>query len=127
MGNVVPMDSKLPSNCWYMAWPSRPNHISKLGSHRTPTPLKGRKQSVVIGGNVSGELPVLSGVLQGSILGPTLIARFIENYDHLILQRDIDYLFDWAIRNKMQFPKLILLLLIFCRLYNSIYHGEKDP
>ena len=22
MGNVVPMHSKLPSNCWYMFWPS---------------------------------------------------------------------------------------------------------
>ena len=95
--------------------------------------LKGRKQSVVIGGFVSGELPVLSGVPQGSIRGPTLFVLFlndivqgldpatnvtmyaddtkiwrkmIENDDHLILQRDIDYLFDWAIRNKMRFPSL---------------------
>ena len=30
MGNVVRMDSKLPSSCWYMFWPSWPAHISKL-------------------------------------------------------------------------------------------------
>ena len=29
MGNVVPMDPKLPSNCWYMSWPSWPIHVSK--------------------------------------------------------------------------------------------------
>ena len=28
MGNVVHMDSKLPSNCWNMSWPSWPTHIS---------------------------------------------------------------------------------------------------
>ena len=27
MGNVVPMDSKLLSNYWYMSWPSWPTHI----------------------------------------------------------------------------------------------------
>ena len=34
MGNVVPMDSKLLSNYWYMSWPSWPAHISKLCSHK---------------------------------------------------------------------------------------------
>ena len=34
MGNVVPMDSKLLSNYWYMSWPSWPTHISKLCSHK---------------------------------------------------------------------------------------------
>ena len=31
--HVVPMDSKLPSNCWYMSSPSWPTHISKI-SHK---------------------------------------------------------------------------------------------
>ena len=30
MGNVVPMDSKLLSNYWYMSWPSWPTHISNI-------------------------------------------------------------------------------------------------
>ena len=34
MGNIVPMDSKLLSNYWYMSWPSWPTHISKLCSHK---------------------------------------------------------------------------------------------
>ena len=28
------MDSKLPSSCWYMSWPSWPAHISKLCSYK---------------------------------------------------------------------------------------------
>ena len=37
MSNVVPMDSKLLSNYWYMSWPSWPTHISKLCSHKKRT------------------------------------------------------------------------------------------
>ena len=94
----------------------------------------------MIGGFVSGELPVLSGVPQGSILDPTLFVFFlndivqgldpatnvtlyaddtkiwrkmIENGGHLIFQRDIYYLFDWAIRNKMRFhPSKCKVLMV---------------
>ena len=95
--------------------------------------LKDRKQLVVIGSHTSSVCNVISGVPQGSILGPSLFVIFLNditdglspgtninmyaddtkiwreiNYetDHSILQKDIDYLMDWAIRNKMRFHSL---------------------
>ena len=92
--------------------------------------LKDRKQAVVLGNCMSSSLPGLSGVPQGSILGPSLFVLFINDIssglspgtnirlyaddtkiwrevscdnDHAILQRDVDYLLDWAFRNKMKF------------------------
>ena len=102
--------------------------------------LKDRSQAVVLGGATSSSKSVSSGVPQGSILGPTLFVLFLNDItngindktnilmyaddtkiwreinhevDHHILQKDIDYLYDWALKNKMKFhPSKCKVLMV---------------
>ena len=92
--------------------------------------LSDREQQVVIGNCTSSRKTVLSGVPQGSILGPILFVLFINDLpaglspgtnismyaddtkiwrtistesDHAALQCDIEYLHNWSLFNKMNF------------------------
>ena len=91
--------------------------------------LTNREQTVLVDGSKSNPQPVISGVPQGSVLGPLLfliligdidqniassfvssfaddtrIGRQVEDTEDIrLLQADLKAVYDWAVRNNMEF------------------------
>jgi len=61
----------------------------------------GRKQRVILGGQVSDWCNILSGVPQGSVLGPLLFVIYINDIDEVVNSKLLKYADDSKIFNKV--------------------------
>lgn len=99
--------------------------------------MSGRKQRVVINGEASEWIEVLSSVVQGSVLGPVLFLIFINDLDISIKQQDINTsIFKFADDSKLgrvvcsgedaaAFQSAIDALVVWCRDWGMELHPGK--
>ena len=77
--------------------------------------LIGRRQRVVVDGEVSNWKPVLSGVPQGSVLGPILFLIYINDFDDDIISKVLKFADDTKVFRKiivMQIDSIYKMILI---------------
>ena len=75
----------------------------------------GRRQRVVVDGEVSNWKPVLSGVPQGSVLGPILFLIYINDLDDDITSKVLKFADDTKVFRKikvMQIDSIYKMILI---------------
>ena len=69
-------------------------------------------QRVVRNGKSSGWIPVESGVPQGSVLGPVLFLKYINDVDDNILSKVLKFADDTKLINAVATAQDILMLLM---------------
>ena len=110
--------------------------------------LTKHKQRVVVNGSTSKSIPVVSGVAQGSVLGPLLFLIYVDSIsqlrlsnnsklimyaddillyktilmltDYTELQEDINHIFDWSTSNEMSFNISKCKQMLLSRKKNSV-------